>query len=74
MRTLLLLIPLALISCKPDPIEACVEAKKKKHRVEMCREKDTGDDVCTSKTWELLVTLAEPRWRETCMRAAAGEE
>ena len=74
MRTLLLLIPLALVGCKPDPIEACVEAHKKKERLLACRDKDTGNDVCTSEGWQTIVTIWEPGWRKKCMRAAAGKE
>jgi hypothetical protein len=74
MRTLLLLIPLALVGCKPDPIEACVEAEKKLTRLESCRDKDTGRDICNSEEWQLIVTIWEPGWRKKCMRAAAGKE
>lgn len=74
MRLLLLAATLALVACKPDPIEACVEAEKKLKRLELCRNKDTGKDVCSNEDWQLIVTIYEPGWRKKCMRAAAGQE
>jgi hypothetical protein len=65
MRTLLLLIPLALIGCKPDPIEACVEAHKKKLIQEFKLEGD-------AETTKVVVTVSEPNWRLKCMEAASG--
>lgn len=74
MKTVFLLLTLVLVGCKPDPIEACVEAHKKKERLQLCRNEDTGKDVCSSEDWELIVTIYEPGWRKKCMRAAAGKE
>lgn len=56
MRTLLLLLPLALIGCnKPDPIEVCVEAVKRSERLqhlESCwRESTEGDSTCSVDGW-----------------------
>jgi hypothetical protein len=73
MRIVFILLTLILVGCKPDPIEACVEAEKKYERLD-CRDKDTGRDTCSSEDWQLIVTISEPRWRKKCMRAAAGQE
>jgi len=74
MRAVFLLLPLVLVGCKPDSIEACVEAEKKRTRLQICRNKETGKDECSSETWQTMVTLSEPRWRKEYMRAAAGKE
>ena len=74
MRIVFILLTLILVGCKPDPIEACVEAEKKRLRLEVCRNKDTGKDTCKSEDWQLIVTIYEPGWRKNCMRAAAGKE
>jgi|LakMenEpi03Aug12_release.lakeMendotaPanAssembly.Ray.scaffolds.fasta_scaffold3108586_2 hypothetical protein len=75
MRTLLLLIPLALVGCKPDPIEACVEAEKRLEffKCDGYAQKDGGKG-CSEDTKKLLATVYEPGWRKKCMRAAAGKE
>jgi hypothetical protein len=66
MRTLFLLIPLALIGCnKPDPIEACVEAHKQK----LFADPLVRDDPETAK---YVITQMEPDWRLKCLEAAAG--
>jgi hypothetical protein len=66
MRTLFLLIPLALIGCnKPDPIEACVEAHKQKLILQF----HLKDDPETAR---YVITQMEPDWRLKCMEAAAG--
>ena len=73
MRLLLIVLVLVLVGCKPDPIEACVEAEKKRERLNMCRDRDTGKDAC-GESWQIFETLSEPRWREKCMRQAAGKD
>ena len=72
MRTLFLLIPLALIGCnKPDPIEACVEA----HKRQICVELELYDGACkdNKELVEELIAKFEPDWRLKCMKAAAGK-
>jgi hypothetical protein len=79
MRTLLLLIPLALVGCKPDPIEACVEAERKASRQELdeiCKrlKEETGKDDCSEEKLNKATILLEPDWRKSCMMAAAGKK
>jgi hypothetical protein len=78
MRTLLLLIPLALVGCTPDPIEACVAAEKKAERQkfdEVCKQlEETGKDRCSEKDWNEVVIAFERHWRKDCMAAAAGRK
>jgi hypothetical protein len=70
MKTLLLLISFALSACsKPDAIEACVEAMKKRDHQQFC----SGDVKCSSKDWSELITAFEADWRKECMMAAAGK-
>ena len=72
MRRLLIVLALVLVGCKPDPIEACVEAEKKLGILEC---KNTfGEKECDSDTLRTWITVAEPDWRKRCMRAAAGKE
>jgi hypothetical protein len=72
MRLLLIVLALVLVGCKPDPIEACVEAEKKR-KMREC-ERDNGYRRCSPKTEEALTIDYEPDWRRKCMRAAAGKE
>jgi len=76
MRLLLIISTLALVSCKPDPIEACVEAEKKYEilRCEQASEEAGHGRKCPSDDTKVLITMFEPDWRKKCMRAAAGKE
>lgn len=76
MRIVFLLLPLVLVGCKPDPIEACVEAEKNLAILDC--ENNLGEAglarKCPSDYAKSLITIKEPRWRKECMRAAAGKE
>lgn len=76
MKLLLLAATLTLVSCKPDPIEACVEAEKK-NEILICDEAsklwDNGRK-CSPDVIKDLITISEPKWRKECMRAMAGKK
>jgi hypothetical protein len=76
MRPLLLASALVLVGCKPDPIEACVEAEKKLEILdcENIYEEAGKARKCPPDEIKILITIKEPRWRKECMRAAAGQE
>lgn len=74
MRAVFLLLPLVLLGCKPDPIEACVQAERKKYLLNLCELIVSQGKECSSDDKEYGITLAEPSWRQKCMRAAAGKE
>ncbi len=73
MRHLLLLIPLALVACTPDPIEACVEAHKRRAFSDCERIWAEKNDSCDGRKKERIVVQLEPDWRERCMDAAGGK-
>jgi hypothetical protein len=76
MRIVFLLLPLVLVGCKPDPIEACVEAEKNRE-ILACENiyAEAGEArKCPPSDIKDLITILEPRWRKDCMRAAAGKE
>jgi len=74
MRLLLIVSTLVLISCKPDPIEACVEAEKKLAALECDNLFRAKERKCPPEELKAIVTIREPYWRRSCMRAAAGKE
>jgi hypothetical protein len=75
MRTLLLLIPLALSACsKSDPIEACVEAEKKLEILKCDNLYRDEGRKCPPEDVKILMTIGEPSWRKKCMMAAVGKE
>ena len=67
MRLLPLAATLALVACKPDPIEACVEAEKNADLLRFCRD-------CSSNEKKETAIALEPLWRKKCMRQAAGRD
>jgi hypothetical protein len=72
MRLLLLAATLALVACKPDPIEACVAAEKRSYLRQACENVDgTG---CSRDLRENLIAINEPSWRKKCMRQAVGKD
>ena len=73
MRFLFLVTWLVVTGCsKSDPIEACVEAKKRYQFLQDC--KDLDGSGCDKETRGILVAAFEPIWQESCMRAAAGKD
>ena len=74
MRAVFLVFPLVLVGCKPDPIEACVEAERKSSMLELCKDVESRAKKCYAENEEVWVTVYEPLWRKKCMRAAAGKE
>jgi hypothetical protein len=76
MRIVFILLTLVLVGCKPDPIEACVEAEKNSAILdcENIYAKEGEARKCPPDDIKVLITISEPRWRKECMRAAAGKE
>ena len=75
MKFLFLLPLLFLAGCnKPDPIEACVEAERKSTILECENLYRKEGGKCPPEELKAIVTIREPYWRRSCMRAAAGKE
>jgi hypothetical protein len=76
MRLLLIVLAMVLVGCKPDPIEACVEAEKNREILECENVSETlgKGRKCPPDDIKLLTTAFEAKWRKGCMRAAAGKE